>query len=62
MPSHCFRKAQLQEKLTIVAIDDFVLRSTAPDADPTEMLALAIETQGWLAAYRENGQARMEIK
>ncbi len=61
------------EKLTIVAVDDFILRSTAPDADPATMLVLATASQDWLNANRDKvdqfyldlacyGQAQMEFK
>ncbi len=48
MPSHYDWETELHTKLTIVAVDDFALRSTAPDADPATMLVLATATQQWL--------------
>jgi len=38
----------LTSKLTVVAVDDFKLTSTAHDADPNVMIDLAAATQKWL--------------
>ncbi len=41
-------RIKLTSKLTVVAVDDFKLTSTAHDADPNAMLALAVASQNFL--------------
>jgi len=49
----------LTSKLTVVAVDDFKLTSTAHDADPNAMLVLAVATQDFLERRKTQIEAFM---
>jgi hypothetical protein len=52
-------RIKLTSKLTVVAVDDFKLTSTAHDADPNVMLVLAIATQDFLERRKTQIEAFM---